>query len=93
MNEIVIFLGVANLVGLFLLWQYIRKRDDAHTELARLHAELTNRVIRIEEWKANGLSTGEVRAIFNELAEIRGRVTASVDLIHTIQKYMLEHDE
>ena len=86
MNEIVIGLGIANLLGLLLLWRHIDKRDTAHTDLA-------SRVTRIEANQANGLTAQQIHAIYADVAEIKGRLATSVDMMKTIQEHLLERDE
>lgn len=86
MNEIVIFLGAANLLVLFLLWRHIDKRDAAH-------ADLSNRVTRVEANQANALTAQQVHSIYADIAEIKGRVATSVDMMKTIQEHLLERDQ
>lgn len=57
------------------------------------HDGLAARVTRIEANQANALTAHECRRIYERLSNIEGQLTTSAQLMHTIQKHLLEHDE
>ncbi len=83
---VLVVLVAANLLGLVLLWVHIDRG-------ANNISALNGRVARLEERQASSISPGDVRALYADLAEIKGRVAASVDLMKTIQEHLLERDQ
>lgn len=57
------------------------------------HDSLASRVTRIEASQASALTSAECRGIFERLSNIEGRVNTTNQLMQTIQKHLLEHEE
>lgn len=51
-----------------------------------------NRLTRLEAQQGNQLTAAEVRAMFERLANIEGRLEASTRMMQTIQDHLLEND-
>jgi len=76
---LVLLVAAANLVlGMLSWWR---------------HDDLAQRVTRLEANQAHALTAAECRQIHERLANIEGQLTTSAQLMHTIQKHLLEHDE
>lgn len=72
-----LLLGVLNVVGLGLLWW-------------RLVA-IAGRVTTVEAIQAQGLSSGDVRGIYESLAELKGQMQTNNMLMKTVQQHLLEN--
>lgn len=70
--------GVVTLGGVLVLWW-------------RLDA-LALRVTRVESHQSSGVSSAEIRRMFEELASMRGQLQTSNQLLQMMQRHLLEND-
>lgn len=70
--------GVITLGGVLVLWW----RMDA----------LALRTTRVESHQNNGISSAELRRMFEELASMRGQIQTTNQLLQVVQRHLLEND-
>jgi hypothetical protein len=58
-----------------------------------MHHAVSRRLDALEVRQESALSHVEVRVLYAELAEIKGRLATTTDLMRNVQEYLLERDQ
>lgn len=80
---IALLFGLANLIGLVMLWVHLDRRGSDTRNLDR-------RVTKLEAKVSSGLSAEEVRSLFDRLADMEGRLQVIDERSARIDTYLME---
>ena len=81
---VALLFGLANLVGLVMLWVHLDRRGNDTRNLDR-------RVTQLEAKVSGGLSTEEIRRLFERIADMEARLEVIDERSARIDKFLIDN--